>query len=178
MDLAHRLGSQVLLVCVLTSVGYAQEAPFRVDVVQPLIDAFKAGDREKIAEMVWYPLERRFPIPPIRNKEEMLRRFDELFSPDHSRQIAESAPTRDWELHMMYGVFFKGFSMHTGHDGRIAGVGLNTEAEKRLMARILSHQKKTLHPSLAKFDGVHLEWQTRSYRLRVDYIGDKPRFAA
>ena len=56
-------------------------SPSEIDSIRVIINLFKQHDIDKISHKIKYPLNREYPIPPIKNKKEFKERFSQIF--DH-----------------------------------------------------------------------------------------------
>ena len=61
-----------------------------------VIEAFKVLDKDRISNLISYPLERGYPIPSIDSKKELLSRFDEVFDYNLIKLISNSDASKDW----------------------------------------------------------------------------------
>lgn len=166
-----------LLLLLATSSAFAVEQRYETT-VQSLIDLFKSHDKEKIAERVAYPLGREAPIAAIDNKQEMLRRFDQVFDVELSRIIAEST-TDDWEQVGWRGIMLNNGTVWMDTDGDIIGVNYQSAAEKALRQQLIAADKARLHESLRQYVNPVLEWRTPRFHIRIDDLGDgNYRYAA
>ena len=64
-------------------------------IVKTAIDAFKAKDKQTIVKLLSYPIRRSYPIPEIKNKEEMLVRFDQVFDEKLVQAVGASDIEKD-----------------------------------------------------------------------------------
>lgn len=56
---------------------------------QKIIEAIANGDKQLFAQMVSYPLERRYPLHNIENEEQMIRYFDTLFDVSFREKVSK-----------------------------------------------------------------------------------------
>ena len=150
-----------------------------VKVVQPLIEAFKSKDKSTIINLVTYPLKRQYPIPSIKNKEEMLLRFNEVFDAKLSESIAQSDIQKDWESVGWRGIMFSYGQLWLVTTGKIFSVNYHSVKEQEIKAQIIAKQKENLHQSVKIFKKAILEWKTKRFHIRIDDLGDENyRYAA
>src|SRR5437879_3942031 len=64
--------------------------------ISNFIECVKKDKKEAIAEMIAYPFERAYPIPPIKNKQEFIKRYNEIFDNRLITIIINSTPATDW----------------------------------------------------------------------------------
>ena len=71
----------------------------------PFIEAVKSGDRNKILKYLHFPMPRPFPIPYIENEQEMLEKFDMIFTDEILNDIINSSDL-DWQSEAWRGIRF------------------------------------------------------------------------
>lgn len=147
-----------------------------------IVEAFKANNRSLIAEYVSYPLSRRYPIPPIKDKQEFLKRFDEVFDAELLRMIINSDISNDWS-----DMGYRGVMLGLGeiwiekieYDGKIKAINYQSALEKQIGFELIAAQRMTLHQSVRDFAQPVFQWRTAKYRIRVDDLGEeKYRYAS
>ena len=67
-------------------------------IVEKFIETIKTKDKEKIGNLVRYPLMREYPIPEVKNKNDLSKRFDEIFDTKLLTLIVKSKIKTDWAL--------------------------------------------------------------------------------
>ena len=66
--------------------------------------------------MVRYPFERQYPIPPVKNKEEFVARYNEMFDEHLKNKIIHSDASRNWESVGFHGIAFDNGSVWIGYN--------------------------------------------------------------
>lgn len=61
-----------------------------------VISVVKEG-KEAISKIISYPLDRIYPIPPVRNEKDFLERYELFFDDELIQSILNSDPQTDWE---------------------------------------------------------------------------------
>lgn len=142
------------------------------DVIPPVISAFKQRDKKAIAALIKYPLRRDTVIPPIQNEAELINRFDEVFDEILIEKIASSDPAKDWRGEGWRGISFSDGELWLDADGTIWTITYQTEKEAKLRKSLIEKQKLTLHKSIRVYEHPILEWKTKKFRIRIDYLGE------
>ena len=62
----------------------------KVESINNVIELFKSNNVDKIADIISFPLDRQYPIPSIKNKNEFTKRFSEVFDKILIDKIANS----------------------------------------------------------------------------------------
>ncbi|MBO9595555.1 MAG: hypothetical protein J7599_21820 [Niabella sp.] len=146
-------------------------------VVHKLIRAASSGDERQIAAMVVYPLRRTYPLPDVKNKAEMLTRFNTVFDGELLRRIAGSK-TDDWSAVGWRGLMLDNGVLWMNDAGGITAVNYQSEKEKILLESAIQKDKQQLPPSLQQFAAPLYKIVTKRYRVRIDELaGGQWRYA-
>lgn len=165
------------LVVAQALIGQPTASGIKTDRIEALLKVIATGNRALIANAISYPLGRDYPLPPIQSKDELLKRFDEVFDVPFLRELADSNPKQDWERVGWRGIMFKNGSLWLDDDYRIIAVNHETRVTQRRLALAIQKQKDSLPASLRDFDRPVLEWQTQKFLIRVDLKGSDYRLA-
>lgn len=146
--------------------------------VTKFIEVVGSKDRKAIANLVYYPLHRKVPLPSVKSPAQFLEVFDEILDEDLLKAISTSSITDDWSEVGWRGIMFQGGALWLDVKGRIIAINYQTEQGDRKRAELIEADKKRLHSSLRVFLEPVLEWETAKYRIRIDRItDDKFRYA-
>lgn len=142
-------------------------------IVSNFINGVKCQNREKLASMTAFPLKRKYPLPDIKDKQDLLKRFDEVFDKQLIKMINSSRPETDW-----YSVGWRGICLQSGavwidYDGRLRAITYQSLAEKNKSARLIKTEKISLHPSIRTFKEPKLILKTAKYKIRIDDMGSQ-----
>ena len=86
-----------ILICFNLTLVFGQDLNIKNQkIVQNFIETIKTKNKEKISNLVYYPLTREYPLPEIKNKNELLKRFDEIFDTELLTLIIKSKVKTDW----------------------------------------------------------------------------------
>jgi hypothetical protein len=141
-------------------------------VIQSVIDVFREGNREEIVNVIRYPFSRRYPVPPIYNRAEMLKRFHQVFDDSLINMIASSKLDQWTEMGWRGTMLDRGIVWMEGSDGIISAVNYQSEIERRLMEELIAKDRARLWPLLHDFERPVLKFETKRHRIRVDEISD------
>lgn len=149
------------------------------DSIQSVINLFKAKDLEKISNKIHFPLNREFPIPPIRDKVEFKKRFDQVFDENLIEMISESK-IEQWSEVGYRGIMLDGGVLWMANsDGVITAVNYQSEFEKNLKKQLISKQRENLHESLRNFEQPTYKIATKNHLIRIDELSeDRYRYAS
>jgi len=147
--------------------------------IRTLIQHVKANNKSQICDLVAYPLNRENPIPAIRNKKELLTRFDEVFDTKLMKTIAQSDLKTDWSAVGWRGIMLLSGDVWLNSDGKITAINYQSELEKAKKEKLILAQQSDLHPSLRSFTKPICTLQTKTHRIRIDQTANnKYRYAS
>ncbi len=131
--------------CAQNVVGIEQE---HNEVVSEFIEVFKANDLDKISSYILYPLNRESPIPPITNKNQFIKRFNEIFDDFMISKIINSDIAKDWHAVGYRGIMFENGVIWLNHDGKLIALNYQSEAEKKLKKKHATGLEKPIGKEL------------------------------
>jgi hypothetical protein len=134
------------------------------------IECIKNDRKNEVAEMFSYPFERQYPIPEIKNKQEFIKRYDEIFDTKLKSLIIKSKPSKDWSEVGWRGIMLYNGDLWMDTDGRLTAVNYQSKAESTMRNKIMESEKKTLHPSIANYKNPYYILETDKFRIRIDEI--------
>ena len=141
-------------------------------IISEFIQLVKKNDKKAISKRILYPLNRKHPLPDVNNNEEFLNRYDEIFDANFREKIANSDLKKDWDDVGSRGIMFNRGKLWIDFSGQLFAVNYQSEVEKNKAAAILMEQNKHLHPSVRVFEKPVIEMETKSFKIRVDNLGD------
>jgi hypothetical protein len=160
--------------------GYAQEELEKdyQKVVVNFINCIKTDNIEELAKLIDFPWVRNYPIPSIKNKDELKVRYNEIFDDSLKQMIITSNPSTDWSSAGWRGVMLNRGVLYLDTEGKIRAINYQSKVEKELKEKYTVIDKKNLHKSLLPFDFPVYLLETKDYRIRIDAMGnDNYRFA-
>lgn len=148
-------------------------------VIANFIGYIKKNERQKLATLVSYPLKRESPLPAIKNKEEFLKRFDEVFDSKLIAMIIKSNPSKDWSAVGYRGIMLGNGTVWIDYDGTLLAVNYQSPAETKSKGALIALEKERLHTSINKFNAPVCVLLTKKFRIRIDDMGNgKYRYAS
>lgn len=143
------------------------------------IDCVKKDRKNEIAEMFSYPLRREYPIPNIKNKQEFIKRYNEIFDSKLKLLIINSKPSKDWSEMGWRGIMLYNGDLWIDTDGRLIAINYQSKTEENMRNKIIEFEKKTLHPSISKYQNPIYILETDKFRIRIDEIStDNYRYSS
>lgn len=167
---AHFNKLLILAICLYASSANAIEQKHR-NVVKSFIEAVKSSNRAQLANYISYPLGRDLPIPSIKNKQQFLERYYEVFDENLIKMIVDSDLEKDWTAMGWRGIMLRNGQLWLDYDGKILSINYQSKTEKTIKNKLIKVQKNTLHQSVSDYAEPILEWQTKKFRIRIDDLG-------
>ena len=163
------LFSLLFALCLFPS--YAQDSeltPSENHAIRAFVNDMKYGRKELIAEAISYPLERRYPLEPIRSAEEFIAHYDEFID----SVLIDSLLNTSWERIGWRGITCIGQYAIWGEirdDGEfgVYSFALNDKGQERWL-ECVEKQRGLLHSSLQDFDVPEYMIKAGKYIVRID----------
>ncbi len=153
-----------------SSVAYALRIESR-DIVLDFIDSIKSGNKEEVLKFIIFPLNRHYPLPSIKTPEEFFLRFDEVFDLELIEVISNST-LDDWSEVGWRGIMLNNGTLWLDFDRTLLGVNYQSEIEKQRQIELIEQERETLYSGLREYLFPVLDWETKSYKIRIDYLGE------
>ncbi|MFX4235680.1 hypothetical protein ACOL3F_07015 [Aliarcobacter butzleri] len=140
--------------------------------IQKIIKAFQENDIEYISNnVIKYPLKRQYPIPSIKNQEELKKRFSEVFDDKLIEEIKNSK-IEDWSEMGWRGIMLNQGTLWLNFDEIIIAINYQSDFEKRLREDLIRKEKEQLDSSLKEFIEPTYKIKTKNFLIRIDKIDD------
>ncbi|WP_276134419.1 hypothetical protein [Polluticoccus soli] len=140
--------------------------------VSRFIDYVKHEKKDEIAKLVEFPFERQYPLPSIKNRNEFLIRYNEVFDDRLIKMIINSKPDKDWSAVGWRGIMFLDGDIWLDYDGRLLAVNYQSEIETKRRSDLIEQERSKLHESIKAFDRPLHILETKKYRIRIDDLGE------
>lgn len=157
-------------------------------VISKLINYGKVGNAKALAGLFIYPIERRYPLPAIKDSAEFVRYCPIIFD-DSLKRVLSRTSVADWKSYGWRGWYLDVFFWAEGFGGgRISRIDYFSAKEKALWKNLAKKEIRTLHPSMREeidkpiltFRSEQGEWTGRidllkseKYRLALYKQGTK-----
>lgn len=146
--------------------------PEEMDSIKKLIELFKKVDVEGISNKISYPLDRDYPIPSIRNKEEFIKRFHEVFDQKLIDNIAQSDISQWTEVGWRGIMLDNGVVWMSFEPGFISAINYQTKREKNIQVELIRKDKEQIHSTLRNFKSPVYKIQTEKFLIRIDELSE------
>lgn len=145
---------------------------YEIDSIKTIITLFKEKDIDRISNKISYPLYRQYPIPPVKDKEEFKKRFNEIFDQILIDKIANSKISQWSEVGWRGIMLDNGDLWMTNSDGVITAVNYQSDTEKKLRTNLIAKDKENLHILLKTFQSPVYKIKTNKYLIRIDELSN------
>lgn len=86
----------ILIAAATTALGQNSELKKeQIQSIQKLINTFKTKNKTKIADLISYPLTREYPLKDVKDKNDFIQRFGDIFNKGFIDHVAKSKIS-DW----------------------------------------------------------------------------------
>ncbi len=142
------------------------------DVVLTFIELIKNRNLEKLKSQISFPLRRNYPLPDIKNENEFLKRYDEVFDDNLTTMIVSSDLKNDWSVAGWRGIMLNRGTLWLDYDGRLIAVNYHSNIELDNREKLIENDKNSIHKSLNKFEQPVLILETEKFRIRIDELNN------
>lgn len=168
-----RILAFLIVIISYVSTAYAQGlSETNKENIRFFIDCIKKQQKEKLADKVIYPLNRDYPLLPIRNKSEFIKRYHEVFDAALAQKIVKSNISKDWATVGWRGIMFSNGELWLDEDGSLRAVNYSSKIEDSKRLARIAEIRTTLHSSLKEFSQPILVFKTSKFLIRVDEMKD------
>ena len=148
-------------------------------VISNFIECIQSQNKEKLSRMISFPLNREYPIPQIKNKQDFFNRYTEIFDAGLIKMIVTSKPAKDWTARGKSGLMLLNGQVWLNLEGKLLAVNYQSKHEKSKTEELIEAEKSQLHESMRDFRRPVCQIETTSYRIRIDELGEgKFRYAS
>jgi hypothetical protein len=143
------------------------------DEVQFFINCIKTKNITAISKLTLFPLERRYPIPSIKDSAELRTRFSEVFDDSLIALITSSNVEKDWSQMGWRGIMLGRGVLWLQDDGTLQTVNYQSKVEAEMQQELIEKERKSLHVSLQEYSTPGVILETSKFRIRIDLMEDE-----
>ena len=138
--------------------------------VEYFVDCIRTADIDNLDSITVYPIRRRYPIPPINNKQELKNRYSEIFDEKLTSLITSSNMKEEWSDVGVKGISFSYGIVWLNLDGNFIALNNDSDKEKDIEKKLIEYEKELLYNDLNKFAKPIHTIETDSLIIRVDLL--------
>lgn len=105
------------------------------------IEQVRSG-KETLSKNVHYPLKRFYSIPSINNRQEFLKRYEEVFDKALQEKILQSDPSKDWKTMGSQGIMLHKGDVWIDYDGTLIAINDVSAVEEEIYLAYISEWQK------------------------------------
>ena len=125
-----------------------------------------------MAEKVRFPLQRAYPIPSVKNHQDFIKRYDQIFDKEFVKKIIFANPAKDWTSMGWRGIMFANGDVWLNYeDGKLLTVNYDSPFEKKYQKQLIQKDRDGLHPSIREYKLPVIILTTTQLRIRIDDLG-------
>jgi hypothetical protein len=145
-------------------------------------DRIKNDKTEELSEHIKYPLLRAYPLKPIENKNEFIKRYHEIFDEKQKEFFLRVSPNEDledekfgrtyWGVSREGTIMLKRDLIASFIDFDLSGnlIQITSSDKENANAKLLKKNNTNLHDSLKNFNNLQFIIQTEKFLVRIDHI--------
>ncbi|MXO07463.1 hypothetical protein [Flavobacterium sp. HBTb2-11-1] len=133
----------------------------------------KNNDKEAVSERFKFPFKREYQIPLVKDKQDFVKRYDQIFDKALIEKITKSDPAKDWSEVGWRGIMLNRGDLWIDTDGKIISINHQSEEELKLKNSLIASQKKNVYTSLSNFKEPVAVIETSKFRIRIDDLGNE-----
>ncbi|MDR2933779.1 MAG: hypothetical protein LBU68_00655 [Rickettsiales bacterium] len=181
----------LFIIISLTSInGYAQDEfkDKRLEDLKKFIEIVKTDNAEKICEYISFPLSRKNPLPPVKDKDDCISRYADIFDDKLKTAITTSNSDEDWgevgwrgimyertDIYPVPGaMWFDGVAETSDAPltGKITAINYQSDKEKELQKELIEKDRNSIYKSLSDFESNSVILDTDKFIIRIDNMND------
>jgi len=132
----------------------------------------KNSDKDAIAKRIKFPFKREYPIPPVKDKADFVKRYNQIFDKVLIEKITKSNPAKDWSEVGWRGIMLNQGDLWIDTDGKIITINHQSDEELKLKNSLIAAQKKNVNSSISNFKEPVAILETSKFRIRIDDLGN------
>jgi len=124
--------------------------------------ALKENNRAAVADLVFYPFEREYPLPPINSAADFLVNWDHYFDNSFIEAILKDAPSQ---------IGWRGVQINNGmiwfKDGKVWKIHHRTERFQKMFSEVKSKEAANIHPTARGYSNLVVQCSTQTKLIRI-----------
>ncbi|RZK79625.1 MAG: hypothetical protein EOO92_08945 [Pedobacter sp.] len=162
-----------LIILFSTCLAFSQQLDIKYHkAVSDFITSVKSNQSQTIANKIKFPLKREYPLPSIKDRNDFIKRYKELFDDQLLILITKSDVKTDWSAMGWRGIMLPNGSVWLDYDGKLIAINYQTNAEKLKRIKLINADKLILYISLRQFKNPILQMRTNKFKVRIDELAN------
>jgi len=155
---------------IMSSLSESNLSQGEKEAVTYFIEALETSDKAAISNSMSYPIQREYPLPPIRNEKEFLQCYDTCFAPSFISSLSDG----EWDSAGWRGIMYNNGEIWGDIDenGRLVIRSIFTASVRAQLDKCIREQKLRLHKSVRNFSAPLLWLKSASLRIRIDELSN------
>lgn len=124
--------------------------------------ALNENNRAAVADLVFYPFEREYPLPPINSASDFLAHWDDYFDNNFIEAILKDTPSQ---------MGWRGIQINSGmiwfKDGKVWKIHNRTEKFQKMFSEMKAKEAENIHPSARGYSKLVVQCSTETKLLRI-----------
>ena len=140
------------------------------NVVITFVDCIKNKNTEKLITLISFPLKREYPLAEIKDENEFIKRYDEIFDHSLTNEISKSNLNKDWSAVGWRGLMLNNGILWLDYEGKLIAVNYQSDIERIKRIKLIETDRKSIHKSLMRFKKPISILETKKFRIRIDQL--------
>jgi hypothetical protein len=152
------------------------------------IEAVKTDNPDKIGDHIAYPLRRKNPLPPVKDKADFVARYDDIFDDKLKAAIINSDVDEDWSQVGWRGIIYRPTDLismpgamwfQDDENGKLYALNYHSPREIELGKKLAEKDRSDIFEALRDFESNATILETDKFVIRIDRMADNSdRYAA
>ncbi len=138
--------------------------------IRKIVTYFKTNNREGLSNLITYPIEREYPLSPIKNKQEFIAKYSEIFDQSFVSKIGKSNVNKDWSEMGYRGLMYENGEIWIDSEGKIFAINYLSNDAKNIKTNLINAEKSKIHASISLFLQPICVLKTSKFIIRIDEI--------
>lgn len=162
-----------LLILSLQAFGQEKLSKENLISVNRFVQFIRLNQKKELAEKIIYPIERRYPLPNVKNSTEFIHRYDEIFDSNIISKLANSNIKNDWIAVGWRGIMFANGELWLDYDGNLISINYQSDFEKKKINGLIESEKQILNKQVQNFKKPMYLLETEKFKIRIDDLGNE-----
>ena len=176
MSTFNKMNKLILVIALIVpfNITWAQEfkTDYKEDVLT-FINCIKNHNKAKLTSLTTFPFRRNYPLPDIKNEDEFIKRYYEIFDDSLINMIVNSDLKNNWTAVGWRGIMLNHGVIWLDSHGRLIAVNYQSNSERIKREKLIENDKNSIHESLKNFAQPKLLLETEKFRIRIDELSNE-----
>ena len=173
MSTFNKMNKLILVIALIVPYSITLGQEFKTDYkedVSTFINCIKNHNKAKLTSLTTFPIRRNYPLPDVKNEDEFIIRYYEIFDDSLINMIVNSDLKNNWTRVGWRGIMLNYGIIWLDSHGKLIAVNYQSKSERTKREKLIEKDKNSIHWSLKKFAQPKLLLVTEKYKIRIDEL--------